>query len=261
MEEPGNLELALNGVTASAGGHPFLAGAWELEYGVKAWWTTEFYLDAQTTSGESTLFTGFRWENRLRVLPTEHWVNPVIYVEYENINGADKTLLEVVGHDGKQDLAVPNNVASLEQQRELETKLILGSYVKGWTIAENIIVEKNLAHEPWEFGYAVGVSRPLALRARPERCTFCPENWQAGVEVYGGLGTTEQFGFRDTSQYIAPTVEWQLPEGPTLKLSAGFGLTGQSLPVLFRVGVSYEIAQVGNAIKGLFSSAHRESAR
>lgn len=253
MEEPGNLEFAVDGVTASAGGNPFLAGASEFEYGVLGWWTTEFYLDGQTTANQSTLFTGFRWENRLRMLPKEHWINPVLYVEFEDINGADKTLLEVVGHDGREDLAAPNDVARLELQREIETKLILGSYVKGWTIAENIIVEKNLAHEPWEFGYSVGVSRPLALRARPERCTVCPENWQVGVEAYGGLGTTEQFGFENTSQYIAPTVQWQLSNGTTLKLSAGFGLTSQSLPVLFRVGVSYEVAQIGAAIKGIFS--------
>ncbi|MGA7410333.1 MAG: hypothetical protein WBW33_07595 [Bryobacteraceae bacterium] len=253
MEEPGNLEFAVNGITASAGGNPFLAGTSEFEYGVLGWWTTEFYLDGQTTSSQSTLFTGFRWENRIRMLRTEHWINPVLYVEFEDISGADKTLLEVVGHDGKEDLAVPNSVARLELQRELETKLILGSYVKGWTIAENIIIEKNLAHEPWEFGYSVGVSRPLALRALPERCTLCAENWQVGVEAYGGLGTTGQFGFKDTSQYIAPTVQWQLPNGPTLKFSTGFGLTSQSLPVLFRVGVSYEVAQIGNAVKGLFS--------
>jgi hypothetical protein len=253
MEEPGNLEFAVNGVTASAGGNPFLAGASEFEYGVLGWWTTEFYLDGQTTANQSTLFTGFRWENRLRMLHKEHWINPVLYVEFEDINGADKTLLEVVGHDGKEDLATPNDVARLELQREIETKLILGSYVQGWTIAENIIVEKNLAHEPWEFGYSVGVSRPLALRARPERCTVCPENWQVGVEAYGGLGTTEEFGFKNTSQYIAPTVQWQLSNGPTLKFSAGFGLTNQSLPVLFRVGVSYEVAQIGAAIKGIFS--------
>jgi len=260
MEEPGNLEFAVNGVTASAGGNPFLAGASEFEYGVLGWWTTEFYLDGQTTANQSTLFTGFRWENRLRMLPAEHWINPVLYVEFEDINGADKTLLEVVGHDGKQDLAVPNSVARLELQRELETKLILGSYVKSWTIAENIIFEKNLAHAPWEFGYSVGASRPLALRARPERCTLCAENWQVGVEAYGGLGTTQQFGFKNTSQYIAPTVQWQLPAGPTLKFSVGAGLTSQSLPVLFRVGVSYEVAQFGNAINGLLRG-NKENSR
>jgi len=75
-------------------GNPFVATALEFEYGVKAWWTTELYLDGQATAGESTVFTGFRLENRIRPLLREHWINPVLYFEFEDINGADKALLE-----------------------------------------------------------------------------------------------------------------------------------------------------------------------
>src|SRR5690242_1877651 len=99
MEEPGNLELAAKNVTSrpvDAG--RFLAVATEFEYGIKAWWTTEVYLDSQKTARQGGLFTGFRWENRFRLLRYEHWINPVLYFEFENLNGADKTLLEVVGH-------------------------------------------------------------------------------------------------------------------------------------------------------------------
>src|SRR5690348_885708 len=109
MEEPGNLEFATKSAIGSpAGGGRFLADAAEFEYGVKAWWTTELYLDAQGTNGQGALFTGYRWENRFRILPREHWINPVLYLEFENINGADKTLLEVVGRDGNEDLIGPN---------------------------------------------------------------------------------------------------------------------------------------------------------
>src|SRR5581483_4407500 len=132
MEEPGNLEFAANSVAGGQQGiHSFAATAAEFEYGIRGWWTTEVYLDGQTTSAESAIFTGFRWENRFRLLPHEHWINPVLYLEFEDINGADKTLLEVVGHDGLDDLAGPNAEARLEKQREIEAKLILGSYVKG----------------------------------------------------------------------------------------------------------------------------------
>ena len=109
MEEPGNLELTSTNVTGRPGGSGrFLGSATELEYGLKAWWTTEFYLDGQATAGDSTVFTGYRWENRFRLLPREHWINPVLYFEFENINGADKSLLEVVGHDGEEDLTGSN---------------------------------------------------------------------------------------------------------------------------------------------------------
>src|SRR5882724_1238381 len=104
LEEPGNLEVEAKSVTGSPkGGHRFVATALEFEYGLKTWWTTELYLDGQTTAGESTVFTGFRLENRIRPLLREHWINPVLYFEFENINGADKALLEVVGHDSRAD--------------------------------------------------------------------------------------------------------------------------------------------------------------
>jgi hypothetical protein len=41
MEEPGNLEVSFDQVATSS----FLSSITELEYGVKTWWTTEFYLD------------------------------------------------------------------------------------------------------------------------------------------------------------------------------------------------------------------------
>src|SRR5712691_2109476 len=121
MEEPGNLEIATKNVTGKPeGGSRFLGSALEFEYGVKGWWTTELYLDGQATNSDSTLFTGYRWEHRFRLLPREHWINPVLYVEFENINGADKALLEVVAQDGKDDLAALSGDARHERKRELE---------------------------------------------------------------------------------------------------------------------------------------------
>src|SRR5215467_4552163 len=121
MEEPGNLELGTKSVTgAPTGGNRFLGSTVEVEYGVKAWWTSELYLDGQSTGGQSTLFTGYRWENRFRFLPREHWINPVLYFEFENINGADKSLREIVGHDEEGDLADPVSEARLEKKREIE---------------------------------------------------------------------------------------------------------------------------------------------
>lgn len=249
MEEPGNLEVGLKSVTASPkGGNAFLANALEFEYGVKAWWTSELYLDSQSTANESSLFTGFRWENRFRPLLREHWINPVLYVEFENINSADKSSLEVVGHDTREDFLERND--RHEKKREAELKLILSSNVKGWNVSENMIAEKNLAVEPWEFGYALGVSRPLALIASPKQCVFCRENLSAGAEMYGGLGERYSFGLRDTSHYLAPVVEWRIPGGTTFKVSPGFGLNDNSERFLFRIGVSYEIDQIASRLKG-----------
>jgi hypothetical protein len=242
MEEPGSLELSNKSVTGfPSQGNTFLGSAVELEYGVKAWWTSELYLDGQTTFGESTVFTGWRLENRIRPLLGEHWINPVLYFEFEDINSADKTLLEVVGHDGISDFLVRNDRG--EKEREAELRLILSSNFKGWNVAENMIAEKNLAGEPWEFGYAVGASRPLSLTASANACRFCRENFTVGAELYGGLGDRYSFGLKDTSHYIAPTVAWRLPEGPTFSLSPSVGLNSNSHGMLLRFGVSYEFNQ------------------
>ena len=116
LEEPGNLELETKTAIARPdGGTHFGASALELEYGVNAWWTSELYLDGQATSQDSTVFTGFRLENRFRPLMHEHFINPALYVEFESISDADKTLLEVVGHD-RRDGTVPAVVLATEGQ-------------------------------------------------------------------------------------------------------------------------------------------------
>ena len=125
LEEPGNLEIE----TKTALAQPEDSG----RYGATAAsLNTAFAPGGQRNSTstakprqDSTIFTGFRLENRVRPLMREHLINPVLYVEYENISGADKTLLEVVGHDGQSDLAVPNDEARQETQHEAELKLIL----------------------------------------------------------------------------------------------------------------------------------------
>ena len=106
LEEPGNLEIEyFSTFGTQRGGNDFHAFWVEFEYGATAWWTTEFYLEGQSTFGDSTLFTGFRSENRFRLLKHEHFINPVLYVEYEHISGADKILKEDEGHDVESDYA------------------------------------------------------------------------------------------------------------------------------------------------------------
>ncbi|HYL63515.1 MAG TPA: hypothetical protein VE077_12930 [Candidatus Methylomirabilis sp.] len=257
LEEPGNLEIEyFSTFGTQRGGNDFHAFWTEFEYGATAWWTTEFYLDAQSTFGDSTIFTGVRWENRLRVLKREHFVNPVLYVEYEHKNGADKILKEGEGHDVEADFLTPNSEARKDHINELELKLLLSSTWKGWNFAENTLAAKDLSNSPWEFGYALGVSRPLALKASAKRCSFCRQNFIAGAELYGGLGNRYDFGLHDTSHYLAPVVAWNLPSGWTMRFSAGFGLNDNSHRVLIRWGVSREITGFGEMVARTFGG-HR----
>ena len=250
LEEPGSLEVEyFSTFGTQRGGNDFDAFWTEFEYGATAWWTTEVYLAGQTTFNDSTIFTGFRWENRFRLLQREHLVNPVLYIEYENTNAADKILKEVEGHDVESDYAASNAVLRQEHDHELEMKLLLSSTFKGWNVAVNPIVTKNLLpSEPWEFAYAIGASRPLALKASPNRCNFCRENFIAGVEMYGGLGDAQSAGLHDTSHYLAPVVAWNLPSDWTVRLSSGFGLNDNSHRLLLRWGLSREFSGFGEMV-------------
>jgi hypothetical protein len=254
LEELGNLEVEyFSTFGTQRGGNDFHAFWAEFEYGATAWWTTALYADGQTTFNDSTVFTGFRLENRFRPLRREHLVNPVLYIEYGQISGADKILKEIEAHDGEPDFADSNASLRREHKHELELKLLLSSNVKGWNVAVNPIVTKNLLpSEPWEFAYAVGVSRPLTLKASHSRCNLCRENFFAGVEMYGGLGDTQSSGLHDTSHYLAPAVAWNLPSDWTLRLSSGFGLNDNSHRLLLRWGVSREFSGFGEAVRRLF---------
>jgi len=253
LEEPRSLEIEyFSTFGTQRAGNQYHSYWVELEYGATAWWTTELYLDAQTTFNDSTVGTGVRWENRFRPLRREHFINPVLYVEYEHVNGADKLLKEVEGHDMESDFSPSNSQARREIKNELELKLILGSNFKGWNVSENFLFVKNLAGEPWEFGYAVGASRPLALKAAPKRCNFCPQNFVAGVEMYGGLGDTASFGLRETSHYLAPVVAWNMPSGWTLRASPTLGLNDNSHRFMIRWGIAKEFSGFGDLVKRLF---------
>lgn len=253
MEEPGNLELSFwSTVGVPRQGQPaYWAPFSELEYGIKGWWTAELYLEGQSRTGDHPIFTGWRLENRFRPLAREHRVNPILYFEFENINEGSRIQKEVVGH--ADDLDEPNDLLAREHARELETKLILSSNVHDWNISENFIVEKNFSeNEGYEFGYSFGVSRPLARLASAGNCRFCRENLVAGIEFYGGLGSSRQFGFDDTAHYVAPVLAWQVSDNGTLHFSPGIGLTGASTPVLLRFGYSYEIQGFGRKMAAMF---------
>lgn len=253
LEEPGSLEVEYFSTLGTQRAGNDFHGYWaEFEYGATAWWTTELYLDGQTTFHDSTIFTGFRLENRFRLLQREHFINPVLYVEYEHISAADKILKEIEGHDVEPDNAVPNSESRQEHEQELEFKLILSKTFKGWNVAQNTIATKNLSNEPWEFGYAIGASRPLSLKASAKRCSLCAENFIAGVEMYGGLGDRYNFGLPDTSHYVAPVLDWNLPSSWTLRVSPSFGLNDNSHQLLLRWGVSREFSGFGSALARLF---------
>lgn len=254
LEEPGNLEIEnQNNTAAPRNANTFFAPTVELEYGTTAWWTTEFYLQGQKTTNDSAVFTGFRIENRFRPLPRQYWINPVLYVEYENINNADKSYLEVVGNTSDTTLQVPNAPLRADSERAVEARLILSSQAKGWNLSENFIGEKVVnGNDPWNFGYALGAARPLRLTAGSRACSLCLQNVAVGAEAFGGLGTRYDFGPRRTQQYAGPVLALNTPQGWTYRFSPEFGLNDNSVGTMWRFGVSYEIQQFGDLVGSWF---------
>ncbi len=246
LEEPGNLEIALANTTGlPKHDHATYNAPWlEVEYGFTGWWTAELYLEGVTTRGDGNAFTGWRWENRVRPLRSEHWLNPVLYIEYEHTNEASRIQKEIVGSGGIE--FEPIGDLRRERTHELEGKLILSSAAGVWNVSENLVFEKNLSEdEGVEFGYSVGVSRPIGLVASGSSCHFCAENVVVGLEAYGGLGSTEGFESGEQRHYLAPVIGWHITPRTTVKASAGFGLTRSSDHALLRVGVSYELPRGG----------------
>jgi hypothetical protein len=253
MEEKGNLEISSeNTVGIQKQGLPnFYAPLGEFEYGWTGWWTSELYLEGATQAHDSTIFTGYRIENRFKPLNGEHKINPILYTELERISEGSRINKEVVGHSELSNESLHDLHG--EKATELEGKLILSSNAKGWNIAENFIFEKNLTEdEGVEFGYSFGVYRPLSLIASGTNCTFCRENFTAGMEMYGGLGSTQQFGFDSTAHYLAPVLAWHPAQNSTFKISPGFGLTHDSSRMLIRFAYTYEIQGFGSKMKHMF---------
>jgi hypothetical protein len=259
LEEKGNLEIGAQG-TIALQKHDLpslVAPLLEVEYGWNGWWTSELYLEGSSQMHDSAVFGGWRLENRFKVLPREHWINPVLYFEFEDVNEASHIRKEIVGHD--EPVTESLSILRRSKAREVEGKLILSSDVHSWNISENFIVEKNTSNsEATEFGYAVGLSRPLANIASGRDCKLCRENFRAGVEFYGGLGDTAVFGLPHTAQFVAPAIVWQLNEESSFKASTAFGLTGTSERLLLRVGYTYEIEGFGHKVHQMFAGRSRK---
>jgi hypothetical protein len=228
LEEKGELEVELFSTVGDPGNNTagYVAPWTEFEYGVMKWWTAELYLEGATIDNNGSAFTGWRVENRFRPFAGNHFVNPVLYIEYENISEASRIQKEIVG-EGPIPTG-PIHLLDEEHAHELEGRLILSSQVGRWNVSENFILEKNLSEsEGVEFGYAAAVSRPLGA-------------FSVGVEVYGGLGTTQP-QFEQTRQFIAPVLGWHPRHGSMFQISMGFGVTDASEKFLFRVGYSFEL--------------------
>jgi hypothetical protein len=253
LQEAGTLEIANYSVAGDpAIGSRYLGSEFELEYRFQPRWASELDLQYQTTFGDSTIFTGYTWANRIRLLPRNHWVNPVLFLAWEDANGADKSIAEIEGRGTEADFTDRNALAAKTREHEIETKLILSRDQNGWDFSGNVLAAKELRDEPWQFGYALGVSRPLSIADSEDKCDFCRRNINPGLELYGGLGDANAFGFHDTAQYIAPEVSWEFRNGFALKISPSFGMTHTGQHGMLHFALIWGFPHFGRRVRSLF---------
>jgi len=145
LEERGKLDLEVSSTSGvpRSGQRFYFAPYMEAEYGITDRWTSSLYLEGQSTRGDSSVFTGWRLESRYKALSRAHWINPVLYLEYEDLNEASRIQKEIEG--GGPDLTFRNALLTPRRNHELESKLILSSDYSGWNISENFIVAKNFS--------------------------------------------------------------------------------------------------------------------
>ncbi|MBI1883346.1 MAG: hypothetical protein HYS08_03975 [Chlamydiae bacterium] len=197
-------------------------------------WMTEWF---EETGGDEAKFTGFRYEARYRLFEKEVPLNPVLYVEYEDLDPATRYKMEVSGW-----VTPPYEEEEAEEpdrERIIETRVILSQdFSERWNAAFNWINETDTDNGITAFGYATGVSYRLYsqehehahhFRETAEKPAFIMPAGLA-VEFIGALGDSKKLDFSPSRQehYIQPSIMFHV--GERAMLSAGFaiGLTRSS---------------------------------
>jgi hypothetical protein len=244
-EKQGTREI--NVLTDFSGGAPdepsYAAQLIEIEAAITDQWMAALYFEGDKIDGSEEAFGGWRLESRYRLFPYGVFLNPVLYVEYGDLQSAHRYLLEVVGR---------NDAPEGEAGRELESRLILGQDLgENFDVAFNWINDVNLSSGNWEFGYAMGLNYTVFVR--PDASAgghggFAADNWELkevklGAELYGGLGDSDLGLTLDpqlTQHYAGLNLRGEFENGLHAQVGAAVGLTDDSERALVRLMFGYE---------------------
>jgi hypothetical protein len=255
-DEKGETEVnLLSDFSNAVGENPrYSAQLFEIERALTDRWEAAVYLEGDKIDGEDYLFSGLRIESRYRLFDYGAFLNPVLYVEYENLHPDHKYLLDVTGRTD-----TPEGPETWEH--EIETKLIVGRDItKKLDVAFNWINETNIDTGRWEFGYALGFNYALVGEAdqeaeehehegrgehgpAPKGGGWAIKEVKLGGEVYGGLGDSTLGLTLDpnvTQQYAGLNLKTEWANGLHLMIGGAAGLTSESERGLLRLMIGYE---------------------
>lgn len=240
--EKGELELMLmNDITAPShfrrdeGFGTYMSHMIELEYGITSQLATEFMMEwfEDFETGDAA-FTGFRWENRYRLFKNDVPLNPMVYVEYEDLDPRTRYKMEV---SGWIDPPYAESAEEPDRERILETRLVLSQDVGPVNLAFNWINETDLASGDTAFGYALGAMWML----HGEHEEHHGKGVGLGLEMYGALGDTKSFGLNPKRQehYLGPIIMYHINKHWMTHAQLAIGLSKAS-DNLVRVNFGYE---------------------
>lgn len=211
----------------------------ELEYSVTAQWATEFMIESFVEPGtRQSRFTGFRWENRYRLFRETVPFNPMLYVEYEDLDPLTRFKMETSGW-----IRPPYRESGTEPDRErvLESRIVLSQDFGRLNVAFNWINETDLNANLTAFGYAMGARYDFngghfehhaasAEHASHHDMHAASSRPTLGLELYGGLGDTRRFALRPSRQehYLQPSAMLHLGEHAMLHVGLAIGLSKAS---------------------------------
>jgi hypothetical protein len=238
--------------SAESGEPHYSAQLLEIERAITDRWEAALYLEGDKIDGADYQFGGWRLESRYRLFDYGAFLNPVLYVEYENLNPDHKYLLDVTGRTD-----TPEGPERWEH--EIESKLVVGhDLTSKFDVAFNWINETNLDTGHWEFGYALGFNYALVGEANqeaeeheehgahehaPEGAGWAIKEVKLGAELYGGLGDSTLGLTLDpnvTQQYAGLNLKTEWANGLHVMVGGAAGLTGDSERGLLRLMLGYE---------------------
>ncbi|MBI4244320.1 MAG: hypothetical protein HY606_09550 [Planctomycetes bacterium] len=238
----------------------FVSQMLEIEYGLTKQTALELMPEwwYEPSTGNSE-FTGLRLEWRYRVFEEEKFVNLVLYSEFEYLKKTTRFKMETSGWIDPPYLEAAETEPDFE--KILETRIILSKDIGSTNFTFNWINETDVHAGGTAYGYSLGMmyhpghcetnggtqrdSDQCVCKTKMPNCgcSHCRDNsgkcechmgghygFMYGVELYGGLGDTEDFGIALSRQehYLQPIFGFSFGGGMMMHLGIAKGLSSAS---------------------------------
>jgi hypothetical protein len=240
----------------------FLTAMAMAQYGLTDYWTTSLMIEGEKIAGLPATYGGMRLNTYFHIFPNDHLLNFTLYGEYEYLNEAALYKMEIAGF-GSGDLSEPLSEARRTRVRTFEQRVIVYHDWDRFNATFNFISETGFDTHENDFGYAWGIflqpmwvgmdtGKPMAgmtgMTGMDRRSTppfFSLQRLGFGLEMMGGLGNSQKFGFywQNQQHYLGPVFSYTLAQNWNFRVESAFGLSRVSDPFVLRMGLDYSIDQ------------------